>query len=126
MATSLVARRPEVSRRSKYFYYEVTFSGTYATGGDTVNFLAATNPERHPRALLPAQPLPTNGSIEVMNEVGGYSFTFKQNGSSPTIQNFLCQIYTTAATELAAGAYPAGIASAPQPLVIRVRSKNFN
>lgn len=71
------------------FFGTLTFSGSYATGGDTLT--------------LPAfSPGIGNIVLVMVDDSAGYSITY-QTGSGRV------QVYSAAGTELAAGAYPAAI-----------------
>jgi len=70
----------------------LVFSGTYPTGGETVDFAAVVGyTTRQPTVV------PTSGQF-------GYTYNYD-------LANKKMKIFTTADTEVAAGAYPANVAA---------------
>jgi hypothetical protein len=98
------------SGKSLYLTLLLTFSGSYATGGDTLDLTSSGVGAIGKSALgrvFQAGKAPLYGYVAGS---GGYSFGFiPGSGSPPNLANGKVKISTTAATELAAGAYPAGI-----------------
>ena len=90
-----------------YVFGTITLSSNYATGGDTLDFTAMTKPIGCPG--IPASehgsgiPLPTTVSIYGKN---GYGLGYVPG---TTAANGKVKITTASNTELAAGAYPAGL-----------------
>lgn len=120
MAVSVKCVSVDETRRFRFRRYALTLSGNYTTGGDTVDFtsMSAANRGGNPRALPPTKPLPGSDQIDIDKVPNGYGIDLNQNGSSPTIKNYLLKITTTANTELAAGAYPAALTASPVEVTI--------
>ena len=102
MAIALAVTDIDNSGKSVYLTVTMTFSGSYSTGGDTIDFTTVAGKGYLGRVFQASKP-PLYGYAAGS---GGYSF-----GLIPgtTLANGKIKISTTAATELAAGAYPAGI-----------------
>lgn len=90
------------SGKSTYVTSLLTFSGSYSTGGDTIDFTTIIGKQYLGRVFI-AGKAPLYGSAY---GTSGYSFGFIPGAA---LNNGKIKINTTAATELAAGAYPAGI-----------------
>lgn len=101
------------------FRYTITFSGSYTTAstGEVVNLNNALNPNGlELNAFLP--PILPEGVPDCVGaNINGYdvSFSAYANGS------FTVKFYSTAATELGTGAYPASISGGN--VIIAVRSR---
>ena len=94
-ATLTLIAGPEHGPLWKRFIFKVVFTGSYAPGGDTVDFspFVSGNNKDFP--------------VSVTEErAGGYAFAY---APGTTIADGKLKIFTTAATELGAGAYPAGL-----------------
>ncbi len=87
-----------------FTYHKLTFSGSYATGGDTLDLSGVA-------ALIPSGVLPLSvqplgqGSADCQTAEGGY-YSVKQG---TTLKNFLMQVWEPGGTELGAGAYDAEV-----------------
>lgn len=108
MAVAVKCIRVEETRRHRIRHYALTLSGSYVTGGDTVDFTTLTG-TLFARRIPPAKPLFSQDDVTVRSSPNGYDVYLTQNGSSPTLKNYLLKVNTTAAAELTAGAYPAGL-----------------
>lgn len=71
MAVALAINSVDKTRRKRIIEYIPTFSGTYATNGDTLNLLTATDPKYLPYGY-PGQEVPER--IEVHSQGGGVAF----------------------------------------------------
>ena len=94
-ATLTLIMGPEFAQRTKRFVFNVAFSGSYTAGGDTVDF--------SPFVSGNASDLPLSVCEE---RLGGYAASYVPGA---TIAAGKLKLFTTAATELSAGAYPAGL-----------------
>lgn len=110
------------TRREKIVRVAIQLFGTtpdYTVGGEVIDLSAAVNPKAFPRAKIPATPLRQAKDIVTLNNVIGYGFSLKQNGSSPTIKNYLLQGWngsTQIATTWPVGTYGATADLAPEIL----------
>lgn len=104
MALALVTLRKDLSRRNKHLIISATPSGSYATGGDTVDLTKLTNPKFISNGLAGAVPK----AVEIINTPGGYSAEFI---IGTTLANSKLKIYSAPGTELSAAAYPAALTS---------------
>lgn len=97
----------DVEFSGKFFrvFGSITFSGSYATGGDTFDLTAITKP-------LGTSGIPGGYSgatiplVIYIQGINGYSYSYVKG---TTRANGKIKVSTTANTELAAGAYPAGV-----------------
>jgi len=106
MPISMTAIDIDNSGKSLYLTVLMTFSGSYSTGGDTFD-LTTVMGQRVLGRVFQAGKAPLYGYAAGS---GGYSFgVIPGTGAAPNLANGKIKISTTAATELAAGAYPAGI-----------------
>ena len=84
--------------------HKLTFSGSYSTGGDTLNLSGIAS-------LIPSGSLPLqvfvegNGTGTNQSAAGGYYVVL----TGTTLANWLIKIFSGGGTELAAGAYPAAV-----------------
>jgi hypothetical protein len=102
MAVALAVVSVDNTRRKKRITYKTTFSGNYATGGDTIDFTAATDPN-FKNARIPSVPPEL---IEVNGNPGGHGAEGVVGAGN---NNSKIKLFSAAGTELAAAAYPAGV-----------------
>lgn len=102
MAVALQVLSVDVTRRKKRITYKVTFSGNYATGGDTANLSAATNPKFLPGAYPSRAP----EVVDIIGNPGGNGAEFVLG---TTMANGAIKQFSAANTELGAGAYNAAV-----------------
>lgn len=103
MSVALALVGIDQTRRNTRRTFSLTFSGNYTTGGDTINFTTATNPQNQPAALaFGSAPL----VFSLSGSIDGYTVEMVP-GSGLT--NWKIKIFSASGTELSAGAYPAGI-----------------
>lgn len=109
MALPLTAMQPDYSRRRKNNRLKSTPTGNYVTGGVPFDLSTIANPNWHPN--IGFGPIPNIDDIHVVKVPAGYTAEVVSSGvGSPTLATaFLLKVYTTAATELAAAAFPAGL-----------------
>lgn len=108
MAVALALQYIDVTRRRIKRNYKLTFSGSYVTNGDTIDFTGASNPN-HLEGALPGSRVPTGYNVE--NSPGAYKFEVVPG---TTLKNWKIKIIdnTNAGAELAASSYPAAISGA--------------
>ena len=98
-------------------------AGNVGTPGETISFNTALNPKFAARPRIPAGPpaarLPLNTDIKCYLPQG-YDAVVEMNAVAPTPNNYVLRIFTTSATELAAGAYPAALLLEPFLIEVRV------
>lgn len=104
MSLAVTVLKSQKDLRSKKIKVKVVASGNYAPGGDTLNLQGATNPN-----FLTDATFGYPGTIDfyaVDQTPDGYTANLIPGS---TLANWKLQIFSAANTELAAGAYPAGI-----------------
>src|ERR1017187_2197785 len=92
------------TRKNRIRRYALTLSGSYTTGGDTVDFTGLSK-NGFARAIPPSNPLPGNDNISFDGVPDGFDMMLVANGTAPTLKNYLLKVYSTADTEHTAGAY---------------------
>ncbi|MGH9393570.1 MAG: hypothetical protein ACRD1E_05320 [Terriglobales bacterium] len=109
----------DVTRRRVRRVLSLVFSGNYATGGDTLDLTAATNPN----GLAGAKAFGRNtAASSVGNVPDGYTAELL---AGTALNNWKVKWFTASNTELAAGAYPAGISGASDVRVELVGKTNL-
>jgi hypothetical protein len=104
MAIAAVVKAVDFTRRRRRVSLALTFSGSYATGGDTLNLTTVTNPSFLSAAGFST--IPTTTDVSFRNGAGGYDFDFVPG---TTLANSKIKLFSAANTELAAGAYNAAL-----------------
>ncbi|HUX66385.1 MAG TPA: hypothetical protein VMV31_02735 [Terriglobales bacterium] len=104
IASSLVSI--DVTRRKVRRTLNLALSGNYATGGDTLDLTATTNPNNFEGAKAFGR-VPAVYGVE--NAPDGYSAEIVAGAA---LNNWKVKWFTASNTELAAGAYPAGLSGA--------------
>jgi hypothetical protein len=104
MAIAAAVKIVDYTRRKKKLVIALTFSGSYSTGGDTLNFTTMTNPSFVANANVAK--IPSVADVVFQNGAGGYDFDFVPG---TTLANSKIKIFSAANTELAAGAYNAAL-----------------
>lgn len=108
MALALTVQAVNHDLRTKKLYLIATPSGNYVTGGDTVNLQAITAALGQADATIGYPGKITH--YEVCNAPDGYTSNLIPGA---TLATWKLQIFASDNTELAAGAYPAGIIATP-------------
>lgn len=120
--------------------FSCQLSGNYAQGGaigvagETLAFNSAAYTGRPARRFIPStvngstSALPVQNDFEVFFVPNGYEAQVEQNSVNPTANNFVLRIFAAgsgnaAPVELAGGAYPAALTSAPILIKVRVPLK---
>lgn len=98
MALAITITSVDAAADNIYIFGTLSASGSYTTGGDTLDFTTVSNQIDASQAPL---------QVWVAGNTGD-NYAFIRN-SSPTLANGAVKINTASATELAAGAYPARI-----------------
>lgn len=106
--------QPELTRRHKYLEIaiQLTDAGapTYTTNGLTIDLTTLTNNLKVPRGGIPlSAALPANKNIIPQLIPSGYTAYLMQNGTAPTLKNYLLKIFRTDAGEHASGALDASL-----------------
>lgn len=103
MAIALEVRKVGQSRRHRKIIYKATPTGNYPTGGDTIDFTAATNPLSLPLAFL-AFP-PTVDQVGFLDSLAGNDPEYV---AGTTLKNGLLKLWNSQNNEHANGVYSAG------------------
>ncbi|HVA62318.1 MAG TPA: hypothetical protein VNF74_01235 [Terriglobales bacterium] len=106
MAIASALTSIDVTRRKVRRTLNLTLSGSYATGGDTLDLTATTNPNNLEGAKAFGR-VPT--VYAVANLPDGYGAEIVAGAA---LNNWKMKWFTASNTELAAGAYPAGLSGA--------------
>ncbi|MDE2102973.1 MAG: hypothetical protein KGL39_37360 [Patescibacteria group bacterium] len=104
MALALSVLSVDTDLRKKEVVVKAVASGNYATGGDTVDLTAVTNPSNRIGGFFGYPGTIEDNSVE--QGAGGYTAELVPGTS---LSNWKLKIYSAPGTELAAGAYPAAI-----------------
>lgn len=104
MAVALTILDIDEGQSTTYVFGVATFSGSYATGGDTLDFTTIAGKESGGQVFIAASAPSTVG----VWGSSGHSYGYVK-GSPATMANGKVKINTAAGTELTAGAYPAAI-----------------
>ncbi len=110
MAVTLIALKPDYSRRRKTNRIKIVPTGNYATGGQVLDLTALTNPNFYPNVGVSAFNIPPLEDLIVTRVPAGYTAEIVA-GTDPTAlaTAFKLKLFTAPDTELAAGAYPASL-----------------
>lgn len=123
MAATLVALKVDYTRRRKRNRIQVTPVGTYAAGGQVIDFTALTNPTFQPNVGISGFNIPPLSDITVTKAPAGYSAEVVVGTDATALATaFKLKIFTTADAELAAGAYPASLLADFFELEVNVNS----
>ncbi len=98
MALAITVTDVDAAADNIYVFGTITPSGSYTTGGDTLNFITVANQIGASQAPVQVWVGGTTGD--------SYAFIL---AASPTMANGLVKINTASNTELAASAYPSRI-----------------
>ena len=107
MAVAISIQDVNESRRSRVRTCKLVFSGSYVTGGDTIDLTAATNPNNMPAAKFARNPV----GFSILNDTPGYKFYLIPGAN---LTNWKIQVRQDAGTnnpfaEIAAAGYPGAI-----------------
>lgn len=114
MSLALAVKSVDIDLRKKEVVLTATASGNYATGGDTVNLTAVTNPQNHNGGSFG---FPVNIQDYSVEQGGGGYTAELIPGATPA--TWKLKVFSAPGTELAAGAYPAAITGDPFELRFR-------
>ena len=120
MPLPLTAMQNDYTRRRKVNRLKGTATGNYVLGGIPFDLSTIANPSFYPN--IGFGQIPNIDDIKVTKVPAGYEAEVVASAvGSPTLATaFLLKFYTTAATELAAAAFPAGILASPVEFEINV------
>jgi hypothetical protein len=123
MAVAITALKPLPSRRNIQKRYSLALTGNYATGGVALDLSTILNPSFYEAVNFGGPGLPALSQFSVVAPAGYEVEVVSSGVGSPTLATgFLLKFYTTAATEVAAGAFPAGLTGSPTYLTVSVNS----
>lgn len=126
---TLVAFQPNPGGRENTRVFAFKPSATagqgYKTGGDTLNFSTALNPQNAMRAKLPALNPPLQNRFVVGSVPAGYTVEIFPNTVAPTISNYLIKIMVlSTGAELAQADYPAALSGDQIVFTVTTPKKN--
>lgn len=116
MSLPLTAITPDYTRRRSIRRMSVIPASTYPTGGDPIDFTAIANPNFEGN-FTPGT-VPTITQMQLENVPGGYDYQFVAGTGTTLATAWKVKFFTTAGTELAAGAYPAALLGANITLIV--------
>jgi hypothetical protein len=99
-------------------FIQLTFSGSFPSGGDTLNLTTLTNPNGLDVEGLFELPL-SLGPAVYLEDIGGYYVQPKVSGS--TLTAFLINVYAPGGAIVAAGTYPTPVSSGNVILTMQKR-----
>lgn len=107
MGLTSTYQKPNFTRRRKLIRFKVTPTGNYTTGGDPLDLTAITNPkfEQNPGF----RSVPSLDDIYVVRAPAGYGAELVAGTGTTLATALKLKVFTTANTELAAGAYPGAL-----------------
>lgn len=105
------------SNRRQSLDYTVAMTGSYTTGGDTVNLLTAANPNGIPKE----GPITVPGIPPKLFDINAGGFYAQLKTPNPATLTYTVQWFNPGGTEVAAGAYPAAILAATLLLGLSVK-----
>lgn len=114
MSLTIALKAVDVTRRSRIMRFAATPTGNYATGGDTVDFTTASNPNNEPHPI--PDRIPEHSEVSFLNNMEGNQPKWVKG---TTLANSKVKFYSSAETELAAGAYSAN--DKAQPIEFEVK-----
>jgi hypothetical protein len=93
-------------------YYQLTPSGSYVTGGDTVDFTnGGINSAAPPSSVIICADVFSNGVAAGLGAAGGYYTLVPPAGGVPStaLTTWKLQAWAAGGTQVAAGAYPSTV-----------------
>lgn len=110
MSLTSTALAVEYNRRRRVLRLQIAFVGNYTPGGDVLDLTAILNPNFQPNVGVSGFNIPALTNFKIARPVAGYGFEVVA-GSAPAVlaTAFKIKVFTTAATEFAAGAYSASL-----------------
>lgn len=105
------------SNRRQTLSYTIAMTGSYTTGGDSVNLLTALNPNGIPKE----GPITPPSVPPKMFDINASGFYAQLKTPNPAVPTYTIQWFNPAGTEVAAGAYPAGVLAATILLDLSVK-----
>jgi hypothetical protein len=99
-------------------FIQLTFSGSYTTGGDSLNLTTLSNPNGLDVEGVFELPL-SLGPAVYLEDIGGYYVQPKVSGS--TLTAFLINVYAPGGAPVAAGTYPTAVSGGNVILTMQKR-----
>ena len=121
---SITLKRKDISRNHAVREIAIQFdTANYTTGGFTVDLTSMSNPKKIPHGKFSGVgsstlSLPANTDIAAMQSIDGYDFTLQQAAASPTLKNYVIQVWASGGAELSAGAMPAALQATDIPFSV--------
>jgi len=104
--------------RNYTLFIQLTFSGSFPTGGDPLNLATLTNPNGLDLEGLSELPL-SLGPAVYLEDIGGYYVQPKVSGSA--LNAFLINVYAPGGAIVATGTYPAAVSGGNVILTVQKR-----
>lgn len=108
--------QPLIEKHAKtlHIFFSLTLTGSYPTGGDTVDLTAFFGTSGLPGYSFPTASLPEKVEFQSLKTPGATGLFVYQYVPGTTLANGKVQVFTGAAaqsalTEFSAGVYPAGV-----------------
>jgi hypothetical protein len=105
-------------QRNYTVFIQLTFSGSFTSGGDPLNLATLSNPNGLDVEGVFELPL-SGGPAVYIEDIGGYYVQPKVSGS--TLNAFLINVYAPAGTVIPAAAYPAQVSGGTVILTMQRR-----
>jgi hypothetical protein len=105
MAITINVQNVDASGTVAWVTGTIAFSGSYTTGGDTLDWTTAIPQVGESGAAIPSDDGPQQVMIDSQNGNGGYYVAVQ--GSAPN--NWKVKCFQSGGTEVSAGAYPGSI-----------------
>jgi hypothetical protein len=107
MAITITVHNVDASGSVAWATGSIAFSGSYTTGGDTLDWTTAIPQVGASGAAIPSTSGPQQVSFDSQNGNGGYYVAVQ--GSAPN--NWKAKCFQASGTEVTAGAYPSSVTS---------------
>jgi hypothetical protein len=111
MANQLTALKTDYTRRRQTRRFKIALTGSYVNGtGEVLDFTNILNPEFQGNIAPGFFPPPALADFKVVRAPVGYGAEVVANGANTAPNNaFALKLFSAAGTELASGAYSAGV-----------------
>lgn len=114
VASITLKRRTPLGPRQIRRQIAIQLANNYTTGGETIDLTTMLNPAKIEHGKFggvagSVKALPQSDDIYTVKIPNGYDAILSQAAASPTLKNFVLQIFTSGGTELAQAGYPAGL-----------------
>jgi len=105
MAITIAVQNVDATGSVVWATGSIEFSGTYPTGGDTLDWTTAIPQVGYPGAAIPSASAPLQVTFDSQNGNGGYYVGVQ--GSA--LNNWKVKCFQASGTEVTAGAYPSSV-----------------